>query len=186
MKVSEIVFPLDEFNKDVLSARNLLENNDDQDHFLRRTYIRALFAFVEGTVWVLKNACINARPENPEKELTPGEYALLKEITFELGKNGKYTEKTKHLNLQSNLKFCVNMFNQLFDSDIDLQIGTQRWENFKKAIKIRNRITHPKRRHDLLIKDEDVKMCIGTECWFCAHVIEAVKQIEYLAKFKKN
>ena len=175
MKFGEIKAPLLQLLQDAQSAEDLLSSGDTQ--FARRAYVRSLFAFIEGAVWILKYACRNGRTPKGVLPVSPGEYALLGDASYELKSSGEVAEQPKFLRLQENVKFCAALFNRLFGSKIDLKVGSGDWQKFITAIGIRNRITHPKHLSDFDISDEELKMCQDTCLWFNDHVSEAVNAV---------
>jgi len=164
MKTGDITTPLLRFLRDAEAAEALLDASDTQ--FARRTYIRALFAYIEGAVWILKYTCRNGRRYKSSPGISPGEYALLGDVSYDLKENGDVFEQAKFLRLPENLRFCVKMFNRLFGSAIDLKVGETNWQNFKQAIAIRHRITHPKHDTDFDISDAEIDQCKQTCLWF--------------------
>jgi hypothetical protein len=175
MKFREIRDPLLRLLQDAQSAEDLLSNGDTQ--FARRAYVRCLFAFIEGAVWILKYACRNGKTPKGVLPVSPGEYALLGDVSYELKSSGELSEQPKFLRLQENVKFCAVLFNRLFGSKIDLKVGSGDWQKFITAIGIRNRITHPKHLSDFDITDEELKICQDTCLWFNDHVSEAVNGV---------
>jgi Spy/CpxP family protein refolding chaperone len=82
----------------------------------KRAYIRSVFAFIEGSVWTLKQTALNNKSANTL--LMEAEIAMLSDKVYELNGTG----------------------------EIKLEIDTicDDWNHFQKSIKVRNRITHPK------------------------------------------
>lgn len=152
-------------------AERTLEADDSQ--FTRRAYVRSVFAMIEGTLWVFKQAILEA-PATPGaiRGLTVADYALLTEKTFDLKTNGRPREHPKFLRLPDNLRFTFGVIERYFGPGPELGVGTVRWERFLKAHAVRNRITHPKKEGDFQIADDEIGNCKKTTAWFYKLVLE--------------
>ena len=165
MKMSEITEPLVALIDDTIEAQNLASSRDDG--FSRRTYVRCLFTYIEGTVWLTKMACLRATCDPCRRISQPELDALLQDQAHEVDNRGEIVQKKKFIPVASNLRFACKTFNSLFDGDIELHLGEKQWNNFLTAIEIRNRITHPKSIADLKISDEEFELCRNSVCvWF--------------------
>ena len=145
--------------------------NDNNSQFARRTYIRSTFAYMEGTIWILKQLIIQVVSQskavtNPLQLLSLAELALLSDISYNLKENGEPYEQPKFLPMQKNLRLTVNVFNRLIHSSIDLQTNSTIWNRFNQIIQVRNRITHPKNVGDIDITDEEIQHAIEVCNWF--------------------
>lgn len=174
MKIKDIQEPLFILLEDALAAEQYLDKNDSQ--FARRSYVRSIFAYIEGSVWILKQVCLKAKPLSGVRKIHVAEYALLAEETYELKANGDPNTRTKFLRLPDNIRFLFKLINRLFNANIDIGIGTQTWDSLLEAIKIRNRITHPKNASAFKITDEDIKLCQDVCSWFNDLVNETFKE----------
>ncbi|WP_420628753.1 hypothetical protein [Candidatus Leptofilum sp.] len=146
-------------------AEEALDKEDSQ--FTRRAYVRSLFAMIEGSIWVLKQTVLHApMPEGQVQILSPAEYALLSDKTYNLRSNGQPKEQTKYLKLPDNLRFTFSVLEKFLKTDFDLGVGTVAWDNFLEAQAIRNRITHPKIPEDFEVLDGEIATCKETCSWF--------------------
>src|SRR5437660_727646 len=92
----------------------LNENGTNQaNQFLRRSAVRATFAFVEGTIFGLKQFAL-ARPTNDKHEFNEAEQALLREESYELKENGTTKVGKAKLRLTSNLRFAFNVLAKMW------------------------------------------------------------------------
>ncbi|MES2373406.1 MAG: hypothetical protein V4557_12550 [Bacteroidota bacterium] len=165
MTIGDIRNSLMPLIEDAAEAENELSKNEDSQ-FARRTYIRSIFSCLEGTIWILKDVCFNAKPQTGVRKMSVAEYTMLKEISFELKNNGDVKSAVKFLRLPDNLKFTFKMLNKLFKCNIDLEIGKKNWTNFIETLEIRNRITHPKDSTSFTITDSEIAQCKETSGWF--------------------
>lgn len=139
--------------------------------FTRRSFLRALFAFIEGALFARRTIVLELnRPTAGGyvvSNLADGDRMLLREITFEHNDNG--TVKERNGNFQVFLKYLRFTFDIYFRSiqrpnPVDYRVAG--WESFCKAHEIRNRITHPKRVLDLSISDDELQHIRLPERWF--------------------
>lgn len=114
------------------------------------------------------------------------EYALLSEESYELKSNGEPKVQTKFLRLPDNIRFIFSLINKLFQANIDLGIGKQEWEKFRKALEIRHRIIHPKESKAFEITDKEIKMCKEVCSWFNVLVHECFEAITQTSKKVKE
>jgi len=180
MKLKDIMNPLFVLLEDAHSAEQFLDENDTQ--FTRRAYIRSIFAYIEGTVWILKQTCLKAKPISGNKRISLAEHALLSEETYELKSNGEPKTQTKFLRLPDNLKFTFGLINKLFKTSIDLGVGKKEWDNFLKALEIRHRITHPKESQAFEISDKEIQICKEVCSWFNELVHACFERISQISK----
>ena len=156
--------PLIALLEDTVEVESLLKDMDSQ--CARRMYIRSLFSLYEGTIWLIKQTCLNASCEVCRKVRHPDKEGLLKDENYEVDANGDIKTRPRFTPLASNLRFAFMTFSDLFGVDIDLETGSHHWKNFKDSIGVRNRITHPRSAEDLLISDEEFAKCQDSSYWF--------------------
>jgi hypothetical protein len=164
MTIGDFAVPLRKLLEDATAAEEYLEQQDSQ--FARRAYIRSVFAYVEGTVWLIKQTCLRAVVESKVSALSLPEQALLADVVYDLKSNGEPYEQQKFLRLPDNLRFAVRVVNRLCHSSVDLEVGSVRWERFLKVLDTRHQITHPKNATGIDVADEEIKLAIEACGWF--------------------
>lgn len=164
MKLRDIIDPLLELLQDTKTAEELLDEKPTQ--FAKRAYIRSSFAYIEGTVWLLKQACIGAADNTDRRVFSHAEYALLNDEGYDLKNNGEPSVQPKFLRLPDNVKFTDRAVAKFFGSQPQLDGGSSAWNNFIEAIRIRNRITHPKNMRDYEVIDKEIEVCRAATHWF--------------------
>lgn len=166
MKLGTIKKGLEPLLNDAFEAEKFLAENKESQ-FFRRLYIRSVFAYIEGSIWVLKQVCLNAKSADGEKrKISIAEYSILTEESYDLKGNGNIKTVTKNLNLLDNIKFTFKTINELFKGKIELGVGTKSWDNLITAKKIRNRITHPKSEKEMVVHDNEIELCENVCSWF--------------------
>ena len=112
---------------------------------------------------------VNGAPHG-EKHRYFLELCALSDISYEIRQNGMLVIKSPRIQFERRALFVLNM--------LDKTIGHQTkpkeiegWQKFQDAIKIRNRITHPKRKDDLSVSQEDYDTVFKGLQWFvrCHH-----------------
>ena len=164
MKLAQIIDPLLELLKDSKAAEEALDAAPTQ--FTKRAYIRSVFAYIEGSVWLFKQAATFADKNSKSPELSAGEHALLSDESYELNGAGKAESRPKFLRLPDNLLFTIRVCNQLFKSDIEVEKGSKEWQRFCTQQQVRNRITHPKSLLDYTVSDAEIEECKQMVGWY--------------------
>ena len=119
---------------DLIAARRYLGTNDTQ--FARRIYCRTVMAFFEGIVNDLRSDVLFF----DSGVLGQGEVATLK----------------RRLGALESAFHSFNLYTNVAGAESPLERNSKEWRILKKAIEIRNRITHLKSQIDLEISDLDL------------------------------
>ena len=154
---------------DVKEALALLRSGDSQ--FARRTYLRSFFSFVEGVLFAKRNIVREYTKDEASSHgpriLTDGERMLLEEIEYELADNGE--TRIRERNFQPFLKYLRFTFHvsaKLHRKANEVDYSGSGWQSFRAAYEVRNRITHPKSRADLLISGDELAQHKAAAAWF--------------------
>jgi hypothetical protein len=164
-----------ELGGDIRLCRNMLEQDDTP--FWRRTYVRALFAAIEGINYRMKYLAINLSDSN-QITFTVAEKAALLEESYDIDDKGNAVIMKGKLRTANNLLFSFKSLAQAFGVSYEVVRSSTEWNYFKEAVKIRDRITHPKCMDDLTISDKEVDIIGETTRWY----ITSIKQILMLGK----
>jgi hypothetical protein len=142
----------------------------------RRNAVRATLAFMEGVTFALKQLVLAWLSDSlgtlPWRSLTReelGRLALLREESYDLDDKGKVAIRSARLNLSRNLRFAFDAFFEVINktrSPIDA--STPEWNQFRDAIRIRDRLTHPKLHADITVSPEEVLLVNRVYNWFHA------------------
>jgi hypothetical protein len=175
MTITDICNSLVPLLTDTSEAEENLEKQPDSP-FARRVYIRSVFAYIEGAVWILKDACLHAKPKvGTVRKVSSAEVALLQEESYQLKENGSIRITKMNLNLVDNIKFTFQYINHLFTGTIDLQLDKEIGTHLKVSKEIRNRLAHPKQISDLTISDKEIELCQKVAVWFNVKTQEAIE-----------
>ena len=154
---------------DVQQAASALQRNFS-DQFHRRAFVRALFAFIEADVWGRKTvaAHVHEEPKYPLKPLTIEELSIANERPMPiLNEDGTVRSMEPRFRLKGNLRFSFRVFAATFGvRGFSLQIEQDGWPDLGRAIKIRDRLMHPKGGSDFMVTDEEVEVCMKALAWY--------------------
>ena len=150
-KIDQLFYALME---DVRTACELWHERTDD--FSRRVYVKTSMSTVEGMTQVMKRAALLFDHRNSPPTLTAEEVILLKEESVSLKGNGKPAIKRAKLPFLPNFIFAINSLAKVFNIEIIVK-EMSHYENFKEAILLRNRITHPINTEDLTISLSEMK-----------------------------
>ncbi len=153
----------------------------EDNQYTRRFVYRSFFSMVDSTIFLLKQKALYYYELQYKKnndysaycavkgvhfDLSDEELALLRDEQYELTDQGNARVGEVKLNLKKNLQFSFKMSAKSVFSNFQLDKGGQGWELFFEANKIRNRITHPKSKGDLIISDEDFEKLKKALDWY--------------------
>ena len=128
----------------------------------KRDLIRTTFAAVEGVSWIFREHVVEAA--RAMSELEPAEEVALSETSYQVSDQGRITEQARYRPLLAAVRLPARIAEKLAPT-VKIDFSGRDWAHLKEAIKIRNRITHPKSRSDLILSDKDIQRSIGALFW---------------------
>jgi hypothetical protein len=150
--------------------------------FLRRAYVRAVFAYIEGMVFAMKQFSYEYRIQ-PESSSTRPELAMLLEESYELNDKGVARTAPAKIPLEKNIKFAFKAFAKAGHSDYELPISDHGWEELKKSTRIRDRLMHPKNANDMSVSEAEHSTVRIAHSWFMNCSTASVGSIRELIKY---
>jgi hypothetical protein len=141
----------------------MLGQADNQ--FWRRTLVRTSFAFIEGVVYRMKQLAFEVYSYEGTT-LSRSEVAMLLEDSYELNDKGEPVSKVNYIQITKSLRFAFKALAHSYGVNHDIKVDDAGWDNFKKALKIRDRLMHPKRVSDLAVADTDRSLIDKAVGWF--------------------
>jgi hypothetical protein len=159
-------------NEDVEESIKRLELTNSP--FDRRTYIRTVFASVETKLYRLRQELLDLLVDKLRATGAVNFYhmALLLEESPRLQNTGKVEEQVQRLPLAPLAAFTFRTCAETIGLSHDF-FGDDGWRCFQQAVKIRHRLSHPKRAEDLDISDEEMKVIDRGGKWFTS-VFDAI------------
>lgn len=143
---------------------DLLAKRKKNDQFNRRMYVRSVFALIEGMVYRMKQICLS-EPAERHYDFSAAEIALLREEAYELEDKGRVKIRPSKIRTPANVRFAFEAFSKYHGSDFTLEdrIG---WQFFLQALKLRDRLMHPKFTGDLDVSDQEFEVTKAANTWF--------------------
>ncbi len=130
----------------------------------RRAYVRAVFAFIEGLMYCQKMSTLNLGLLLGQ--VTLHELVALEDINLEIDSKGEIKTRNTFPKFLNNLKFVFKVYSKSIGSDFQLALGGVGWESLQKAVKIRDRLMHPKNPVELIVTDKEVEITQDAFAWF--------------------
>jgi hypothetical protein len=147
------------------------QSNDSQMY--RRAYVRSVFAFIEGILYRMKRTA--AHLGWPLGKLTIAEMITIDETAFDINNKGEVEAKPVFIRFLNNVKFSFRIYSKSVDSTFKLSLGGNGWQKLQEAVKVRDRLMHPKLTTDLDVTDAEVEATKMAFDWFftsyalCSH-----------------
>jgi hypothetical protein len=159
--------------KDAAYALEALKRDDSP--YQRRNCARVIFASIDGLIYYLKQSSLTSAAPL----FSPAELSLLQEVSYDVAESGDAYVKQKFLRLEPNLKFALKMFMRGIPGvSVSLDLEGPGWAALRRAIGVRNRLTHPKRINDLTVTDDELRDLEATFDWtqriILSNLIDAV------------
>lgn len=159
-------------SEDVFQAlQRLTDKSNESD---RRNALRTIISATEGLTWICRTH-VQSIAEDMET-ISPIERIALSEVAVSVSETGRLSRQVKHLSMIAAIRLTTNVA-QSISPNIHIDFGRIEWENLKCAIKVRNRVTHPKISTDLMVSDQDIEIAKSGFFWFAtfaADVMEAI------------
>ena len=120
-----------------------------------RQLIRAIFAYIEAVTFSVKawsaGYCLDH-----DMEITPQERYFATDTEYELNEKGEVVEAVAKISLARNIRFAIAMNRKAHGITQPFDASVEWWSCLKQAIKVRDRLTHPKMPGDLDVSGEDI------------------------------
>jgi hypothetical protein len=103
----------------------------------------------------MKQIALRMHPDPKCPTISEAERAFAQELEYKLTDSGDVETRRTKISLEANLRFGFKLLAKAGTLPSELDVSGSEWQSFRRAIKIRDRITHPKSVSDLNISDED-------------------------------
>jgi hypothetical protein len=117
--------------EDVGRCVEILKEADDQ--FARRQLVRAVFAWIEGVIFRLKQLSYQAltvkSPNPPPEDVS----CLLEEI-YDIDESGTAQKRPPNLRLMPNIRFAFKTLIATFEADFSLDVSGSGWERLQRCV----------------------------------------------------
>jgi hypothetical protein len=157
--------------------------------FALRTLYRTYFAFIEGVSFQLRQVSLATLKDTDL--LSDAELALLREERFQLNHKGVPETRENFQSFLPNLLFSIRCYVKNHGGTYEPDIGVAAWESMRKAVAIRDRLTHPKSEEGLHVSEDDERHLIAAAGWWKKTMVEMFAACgeadkHWRAKFKES
>lgn len=163
--------------------RELKEHNEQSrkdgksTQFGRRTYVRTTFACIEAYVSHLKQSALMFSLDQPQL-FSPEEVLMLDERDPFVASNGAVKTRTAKIRLKENVKLAFGSIARATGGSYNVDYSAGDGPKFLEAIKIRNRVTHPKTAADWELSEEEVQLVKDAWSWFGIHLVNVMRDAD--------
>jgi hypothetical protein len=153
------------FRNELTKLEPLIDKKKSNDY--NRVYARSLFSMIEGTSYRLRQILLQRHNEN-KISLSKEQIIALSGISIEIKDNGNLKFNQKNYPFVNLFLFTYSTYCKSYNkSEIFAKYKfDDRYDLFKKAISIRNRVTHPKNVKDVFISGLDIMLLESALKWF--------------------
>ena len=136
----------------------------------KRLLVRSVFTFVESLSYLLKIQALHLL--SPD-QVSFGDRLVAQEEAFELGDDGVVKQRAGKLRTISNIRFAFKFYAKAYENDFELDVASRGWQCLRRSLKVRDRLTHPKKLSDLLVADDEYTDSVKTFIWFERQIMRA-------------
>jgi len=127
----------------------------------RRSAVRTTFAAIEGHLADLSQELL----EKASRDLSEVERMALREVTYRVTDSGRIDTIRTRQPLKQRVKLVTHIVNRLHP-EYRIDFESEGWQQLMRGLDVRHRLTHPKRREDLEIGEQNMKAVIAGAAWF--------------------
>jgi hypothetical protein len=160
---------------DVDAADGFRKTNDSQ--FARRTLVRTLFAFIEGLTNQLSSVAAASAPTDTGI-FSPGELAALREESYEVNDQGEVETRSARISFKRRIRLAFRSYPRIHGASFNPDLGGQGWSALLDAVRIRDRLTHPKGEADLSLSDGDLTLVATASEWYQDTIVALLKECQ--------
>jgi hypothetical protein len=166
---------------DVDACEELLRSQDLPS--TRRQLVRAIFALIEASTYYAKREALGMARDRGHEVALLVEAALL-DIGYSVNSDGRVNTQAARIPLAQNIRLAFRALAAFVAPGYQPPFGDVGWEHLRKAIKIRDQLTHPKSLHDLEVSDADLETVRQGLGWYRVAAAAAAKIASLHAKAK--
>ena len=140
--------------EDVLQAKQRMENDPTESH--RREFVRATCSAIDAQAWQLKMYVIEK--VLTKKTTSVHDISALKEESYAINDKGEIYVQPRGYSLKVGLRLVYSILKR-HGVPVHIDFGSTDWKNIDDAVKIRNRVMHPKCMGDISVSESDTECC---------------------------
>ena len=120
-----------------------------------RMLIRSIFAYIEGVTFSVKVKAAELCLKNGV-DITDGERFFAIDLDFILANNGDVKERPAHIRTADNVRFAFRLQEKAHGLSTKFDPSAGWWSDFQAAIRVRDRLVHPKMPGDLDVNGDEI------------------------------
>ncbi len=133
----------------------------------KRNIVRTIFASIEGLTSAVKSFILFYH-ENQLHSFDNGTVAILLEHSYHLDPHGVVRSKPYYAPLLAHIRFTFSLFARIHNVEFTVTMLDDDTHALSEAIRVRNRLMHPKSPRDLSVAASDLRVVISAFLWFRA------------------
>ena len=149
----------------LLGDRSMQAEVSEKEETNRRFYVRAILALIEALVEQHKRLLLDLA-QRSAITLGRGVREALCERLYVVKDNGAVVERDQYLQLQRKLRAVYRAAGEAFGYPLAVTFKDRGWASFQSAVKVRDRITHPKTFHDCQVDENALDTVDRAHEWF--------------------
>ena len=132
------------------------DGNVDADYeFHARQLIRAFFAYIEAVTFSVKaSSAWRCMEENIH--ITPQERYFATDTEYDINNRGEVVETSAKISLARNIRFAIALNRKAHKVSAPFDASVEWWSCMREAIRIRDRLTHPRWPTDLDVSGDEI------------------------------
>lgn len=111
-----------------------------------------------------RSAAVSAPPET--RIFSSGELAALREESHDVNEQGEVEPRAAKIPLRRRIRWAFRSYPRIHRATFSLDLGGNGWAALQDAIRVRDRLTHPKAEAGLTVSDDDMAMIGTASRWY--------------------
>ena len=154
-----------EYLRPQLGSRLVGDETGPDEFAVRRAYVRAAFALIEGMTEQYSAVLIDLSQAGLI-DLPLGRHEVLAPYAYAPSDSGTIVARPQYLTLERKLRVVARASDSAFDGRMGDRFADEAWKSFRGAIATRNSLAHPKCVGDCYVEDEQLDMVDAVGDWF--------------------
>ena len=148
-----------------------------REAFWRRMTYRTVFASIEALARFLRQTAL-LFTEQGEDPFSAAERLALAEVTYEVGPDGRVGEKPTKIRTLDGICLSLDAIARSAGVAYRVDKSGGKWRSLCSAVKVRDRLTHPKSAQDFVVTDQEMKHLHSGWRWYMDELRKAVRRPE--------
>ena len=161
-ELAELIEMMQVLGEDCDEHYATIQSNDNQMH--RRAYVRAVLALMEGILYRMKRTAFHVG--RTIGSISMAEIFMIDGVSIEINDKGEAYPKPVFIKFLHNIKFSFKVYSKSVGSSFELSLGGIGWQKLLEAVKVRDRLMHPKTTASLQVTDNGVEAAKKAFDWF--------------------